>query len=57
MFTSLEKLKKNFDVVRKNALANSKTYYMGKYMQKDKKDAYIEYLEDLLYIAIRESNK
>lgn len=49
-------LKKDFDVVRKNALANKYLYGL-RYTQKNKKDAYIEYLEDLLHIAIKELNK
>ena len=36
-----------FDAIRKNALANP-NLYNGRYTQKNRKDAYIEFLMDLL---------
>ena len=40
----LQNMKTTFNIVRRNALANPMVYG-GKYTQKNKKDAYIEYLE------------
>ena len=47
---SLQNLRITFDMIRRNALANPMVYG-GRYIQKSKKDAYIEYLEGrvLLY--------
>lgn len=41
---SLQTLRITFDMLRRNALANPMVYG-GRYIQKSKKDAYIEYLE------------
>lgn len=51
-YTTLGKIKKNFEIVRKNALVNS-YIYGGKYTQKNKKDAYIEYLETIIDFNIK----
>lgn len=48
-----EKLKHNFQIVRKNVLANP-SLYGGRYTQKNIDKAYIEWLEDLLLVAIKE---
>lgn len=40
-------MKEEFEIVRKNALANP-NLYGGRYTQNNKKDAYIEFLEDKL---------
>lgn len=47
---SLQNLRITFDMIRRNTLANPMVYG-GRYTQKSKKDAYIEYLENrvLLY--------
>lgn len=47
---SLQNLRITFDAIRRNALANPMVYG-GRYIQKSKKDAYIDYLEGrvLLY--------
>lgn len=40
-------MKEEFEIVRKNALANP-NLHGGRYTQKNRKDAYIEFLEDML---------
>lgn len=40
-------MKEKFEIERKNALANP-NLYGGRYTQKNRKDAYIEFLEDML---------
>lgn len=40
-------MKEKFKIIRKNALANP-NLYGGRYTQKNRKDAYIEFLEDKL---------
>lgn len=45
--TSLGKVRATFDNVRQNALANP-WLYGGKYTQRNRKDAYIEYLESII---------
>lgn len=40
-------MKEKFEIIRKNALANP-NLYGGRYTQKNRKDAYIEFLEDIL---------
>mgnify|MGYP007005897940 CR=1 FL=1 len=40
----LQNMRTTFDMLRRNALANPMVYG-GRYTQKSKKDAYIEYLE------------
>ena len=47
------KMKEEFEIIRKNALANP-NLYNGRYTQKNKKDAYIEFLEDRLMRLERE---
>lgn len=40
-------MKEKFEIIRKTALANP-NLYGGRYTQKNRKDAYIEFLEDML---------
>lgn len=40
-------MKEEFEIIRKNALANP-NLHGGRYTQKNRKDAYIEFLEDKL---------
>lgn len=40
-------MKEKFEIIRKNVLANP-NLYSGRYTQKNRKDAYIEFLEDSL---------
>ena len=50
--TLLDTIKDNFKIVRKNVLVNS-YIYGGKYTQKNKRDAYIEYLESIISYNIQ----
>ena len=43
-------MKEEFEIVRKNVLANP-NLYGGRYTQNNKKDAYIEFLEDKLGVS------
>lgn len=49
---SLQTLRTTFDMLRRNALANPMAYG-GRYIQKSRKDSYIEYLEFTVMALIK----
>lgn len=51
-YTTLGRVKENFKRVRENALANPYLYNL-RYIQRNRKDAYIEYLEQIVANSVK----